>query len=171
VSVGAEKNPLLELPTIDLLARPEESFVDLVERPLFIKGRKPVAGAANGQPQAGAVVGQLFDWQLVGVYTNIHDKKLQALFAREKVKLPKDNFRKLPLGGLLDGWQVQEIDNDKAILNKEGNSKILYLRKAKPKQLPSEAGKLPKPPQPQGVVDPESMPEPEPTDEEEFIDE
>lgn len=172
MSAGAEKNPLSELPTIDLLAQPEESYVDLVERPLFIKGRKPVAGAGNGQPQDGAVAGgQVFDWQLIGVYTSINDKNLQALFAREKVKLPKDNFRKLSAGGLLDGWQLQEIDNDKVILNQDGSAKTLYLRKAKPKQLPGGGNKPQKPPQPQEVVDPESMPESEPIDEEEFIDE
>lgn len=173
LSGGAVDAPLSELPTIDLLAQPEQSYVDFVERPLFIKGRKPVEGAGEGQHQTGgaALAGQ-FDWQLVGVYTNINDNKLQALFAREKVRLPKDNFRKLAEGALLDGWHLLKIEKDKATLNQDGNQKILFLHKPKPKQLPNQMlqnGKQPlKPPHAVSAVEPEEEPI---DDEEEFLDE
>jgi len=32
-----------EMPSVDLTGQPEESYADLVDRPLFIKGRRPVA--------------------------------------------------------------------------------------------------------------------------------
>ncbi len=172
---SAATAPLAQMPTIDLLAKPEESYVDLVERPLFIKGRRPVEGAADGQPQTGAAAPGQFDWQLVGVYTPIGDETLQALFAREKVKLPKDNFRKLAEGALLDGWHVVKIEQDKVTLEQDGNQKVLPLRKAKPKKLLDDEKQLAKPVAQEDVLAAESVEseetEAEPLNEEEFVDE
>jgi len=163
----AAETVLSELPSLDLAAQPEESFADFVERPLFISGRRPVVGGAESQPQAGAVTTGQFDWQLVGVYTPISGEKLQALFAREKPVVPKDNFRKLAEGAFLDGWQVTQIDKNKATLTQEGNQKVLHLNKPKPKLLPAGGAPPPKPEQDPQVMEPEEEPLPD----EEFIDE
>ena len=134
-----------EMPSINLTEQPEESYADLVDRPLFITGRRAV-----NEPEVTKVTpinaaggtNALFDWQLSGVYTQ--GKQLYALFSHAKVKLPKakDNFRKLSVGGQLDGWQVAAIKLDKVILKQGVNDKELPLHKPRPKQMPNpnEAG-------------------------------
>lgn len=139
-----------EMPSVDLAGQPEASYVDLVDRPLFIKGRRPVAELPKQQGQANAVAVK-FDWLLVGVYTS--EKKLQALLVRDTKKVPKDNYRKLPVGSILDGWTLSKIDKDQVVFSQDGSEKILQLRKPKAKQ---EANKTNNPNNPE-----QQQPEPE----------
>lgn len=133
-SASSRSYPIDDVPTVELAGKTEEHYVDLVSRPLFIQGRRPVA--ETGPEQGTALPGSdTFDWQLIGVYT-VKDN-LSALFSREKNPVPKDNFRKLREGGDLDGWKVAEIHKDKVVLSQPGSeTKVLLLRKPKPKQLP-----------------------------------
>src|SRR5664279_943928 len=57
-----------EMPGIELTRQSEESYEDLVAKPLFIKGRRPVdePKAEDAQKPANAMI---FDWELNGVYT------------------------------------------------------------------------------------------------------
>ena len=121
-----------EMPAIELTRQSEESYADLVARPLFIKGRRPVDEPSQEEAQAlGAV--DSFDWQLNGVYTT--KKGLSALFSRSKTKAPKDNYRKITIGADLDGWKLTEIHYDKVILKQGSQQKELLLRKPKSKEL------------------------------------
>ena len=119
-----------EMPHIELNEQPEESYVDLVARPLFIKGRKPID---EPSPEAiqNALVPVIFDWELNGVYTTANG--LSALFSRSKTKVAKDNYRKIGIGAELDGWKIVEIYQDKALLKQGTQEKELLLRKIKPK--------------------------------------
>ena len=119
-----------EMPHIELNEQSEESYVDLVARPLFIKGRKPVD---EPSPEAiqNALVPLVFDWELNGVYTTANG--LSALFSRSKTKVAKDNYRKISIGAELDGWKIVEIYQDKALLKQGVQEKELLLRKIKPK--------------------------------------
>ena len=119
-----------EMPHIELNEQPEESYVDLVARPLFIKGRKPID---KPSPEAiqNALVPVVFDWELNGVYTTANG--LSALFSRSKTKVAKDNYRKIGIGAELDGWKIVEIYQDKALLKQGTQEKELLLRKIKPK--------------------------------------
>lgn len=172
--IKAQSAPADEMPSINLTEQPEESYSDLVERPLFITGRRPVDEPASSTSPTQMVMGGMpanFDWQLSGVYTK--DKRLFALFSHAKVKLPKakDNFRKLSVGESLEGWQVFEIKLDRVILKQAANQKELLLRKPKPKELPpanpAEAGPEAAPapegtPMPDGSVAPDAIPEEQP---------
>ena len=121
-----------EMPGLELTRQSEESYADLVARPLFIKGRRPVDEPSQEEAQAlGAV--DTFDWQLNGVYTT--KKGLSALFSRSKTKAPKDNYRKISIGTDLDGWKLTEIHYDKVILKQGSQQKELLLRKPKSKEL------------------------------------
>lgn len=131
-----------EMPSIKLKDKPEESYVDLVERPLFIKGRRPVEEHAAGN-EATAVSSDKLDWQLNGVYTG--KKGLSALFSRVKIQPGKDNYRKLTINEDLDGWKISEIHNDKVILTLGDEPLELLLRKPKPKEM-SKNPNAPKPP-------------------------
>ena len=124
-----------ELPDVDLTKQPEESYADLVARPLFIKGRRAVAEQPPETAQV-AVVPVNFDWQLTGIYST--EKNLSALFSRSKSKLAKDNYRKITLDNDLDGWKLTEINKDRAVLKQGSNEKELLLRKPKLKALPQE---------------------------------
>jgi hypothetical protein len=121
-----------EMPGLELTRQSEESYADLVARPLFIKGRRPVEEPSQEEAQAlGAV--DTFDWQLNGVYTT--KKGLSALFSRSTTKAPKDNHRKISTGTDLDGWKLTEIHDDKVILKQGSQQKELLLRKPKSKEL------------------------------------
>ena len=119
-----------EMPHIELNEQPEESYVDLVARPLFIKGRKPI-DEPSPEEAKNALVPVIFDWELNGVYTTA--KGLSALFSRSKTKVAKDNYRKIGIGAELDGWKIVEIYQDKALLKQGTQEKELLLRKIKPK--------------------------------------
>ncbi|MDP2901647.1 MAG: hypothetical protein Q8N96_00860 [Methylovulum sp.] len=129
-----------EMPSVDLMRRSEESYADMVARPLFIEGRKPVAEPSPEQLQANAITVK-FDWVLNGVYTTT--KGLSALFSRATTKMPKDNHRKIKQGDSLDGWKLTEIHKDKAMLTLDGSRKELLLRKPKLKQLPQKKSNAP----------------------------
>ena len=125
-----------ELPEIELTKQPEESYVDLVARPLFIKGRRPVDEPSPEAAQAAAK-SESFDWQLNGVYST--KKTVSALFSRSKSKVAKDNHRKITVGDDLDGWKLTEINKDRVMLKQGSNEKELLLRKPKLKALPQGA--------------------------------
>ena len=125
-----------EMPDIELTQQPEENYGDLVARPLFIKGRKPVVEPSPEEAQTVAVANN-FDWQLNGVYST--KKGLSALFSRSTSKVPKDNYRKITAGADLDGWKLTEIHKDSVILKQGTQQKDLLLRKPKSKELSKKA--------------------------------
>jgi hypothetical protein len=143
-----------EMPNIELTRQPEESYVDLVTRPLFIKDRKPVDEPTPEETEANAVA-VVFDWELNGIYTT--KKGLSALFSRSKLKIAKDNYRKVAIGADLDGWKLTEIHTDKVILNQGNEQKELLLRKPTLKDLSKKSNQpnMPNVPQPE-----DSQPQP-----------
>lgn len=130
------KIPLDEMPRIELSRRTEESYTDLVARPLFIKGRKPVDEPSHEGAQ-GVAAANTFDWQLNGVYST--KKGLFALFGRNTAKVSKDNYRRLTLDSDFDGWKLTEILMDRVLLKQGSQKKELLLRKPKNKELPKNA--------------------------------
>ncbi|WP_411726469.1 hypothetical protein [Methyloglobulus sp.] len=171
-AVDKEKKPVAGLPSIQLTKQPETSYVDLVAKPLFIQGRKPVNEPDPvATPIAKAT--ETFNWALNGIYT--YQKNLYALFSRTATKVPKDNYRKITKDNDIDGWKLTEIHKDKVVVSQGGKQKELPLRKPKPKGLASNAGRSliapPVPNQPgqplvpsqqQPIPTPEPVPEPEP---------
>lgn len=148
-----------ELPNIELAKQPETSYEDLVARPLFVKGRKPVEEPEPEQVNAPAPVVVNFDWAVTGIFTG--KKGVSVLLSRAKSKLAKDNYRKIIVGEELDGWKLTEIGKDKVTFAQGSEQKELPLRKPKsktitPKQPPSQA----RPQTPPAVPAPESPQEP-----------
>jgi hypothetical protein len=134
----SKKKVIAELPSIELSKRPEASYSDLVTRPLFIQGRKPVNEPDEAPtPTATAATGT-FNWALNGIYT--HQNKLYALFSRTTAKLPKDNYRKVTKDSDIDGWKVIEINNDKVVVSQGTKELDLPLRKPKPKDEANKNG-------------------------------
>jgi hypothetical protein len=141
-----------ELPKIELTKQPEENYVDLVSRPLFIKGRRAV-DEPRSEAEQGGVKFEKFDWQLSGVYGT--KKTVSALFSRSKAKVgSKDNFRKITVGEEIDGWKLTEINKDRAVLKQGNKEKELLLRKPKSKELPKESSRTVPPPAPAAIPEP-----------------
>ncbi len=122
-----------ELPKIKLMQQPEDSYADLVARPLFIKGRRPVDEPGSAAERAGNK-SESFDWELTGVYGT--QKNVSGLFSRSKARVAKDNFRKITVGDEIDGWKLTEINKDRVMLKQGDKEKELLLRKPKLKALP-----------------------------------
>lgn len=136
-----------EMPGIELTQQSEESYADLVARPLFIKGRRPVDEPSPEEAQA-INTANIFDWQLNGVYST--NKGLSALFSRSTSKIRKDNYRKISTGADLDGWKLTEIHKDRVLLKQGSQQKNLLLRKPKLKNLPKlNTPNIPNSPQPE----------------------
>ena len=110
----------------------EDNYSDLVERPMFIKGRKPVEEPIPEEMAlATAQKTENVNWELIGIYST--PKGTTAFFSRSNGRLPKDNFRKCKLGDTLDGWQLSEINENGVNLTQGTETKNLPLRKMKPK--------------------------------------
>jgi hypothetical protein len=132
-SVEAPKYQIDEMPRVELSRQPEENYADLVARPLFIKGRRPVDEPHSDEEQAIAA-SETFDWMLNGVYSTKNG--LSALFSRTRTRVPKDNHRKITEGNAIDGWTLTEIKKDRVIMMQGNDQKELLLRKPKLKVLP-----------------------------------
>ncbi|MEQ1560579.1 MAG: hypothetical protein ABL933_16790 [Methyloglobulus sp.] len=139
-AVDGKKKSIAKLPALELAKQPEASYVELVNRPLFIQGRKPVPETATTKTPANVATG-VFNWALNGVYT--HKNSLYALFSRTNTKVAKDNFRKVTQNSEIDGWKLTEIHKDKVVVSQGDSQKELPLRKAKPKTPMSGMGQPP----------------------------
>ena len=147
------------LPELDLTATSENDYSDLVERPLFIKGRKPVNEPEPENITAPVKKIEAFNWELTGIFTT--PKDVTAFFSRTNAKVPKDNYRKPKMGEELDGWKVTEINADNIILTQAGETKTLQLRKEKPKSpLQADINK-PQPPSSVAIQQPQTLQIPE----------
>lgn len=116
-----------DLPQLNLPKHNSENFSAVVERPLFIEGRKPIAEAGPADTAQNAEVGQLEDWLLIGVYNK--DKKPMALFGKQN---EAKKYQKLAEQQSIAGWQVHQIQPDRVILQQGVQQKTVMLRKPRP---------------------------------------
>ncbi|PKM12843.1 MAG: hypothetical protein CVV13_03815 [Gammaproteobacteria bacterium HGW-Gammaproteobacteria-3] len=146
-----QKQNIGELPKIDLTRKPEESYVELINRPLFIEGRRPApepesenaaTGADGGAEDQVAVPIEDFDWELDGVY--LHQDTAMALFSRPKKTTGQASHAKKLINESIDGWKLIAIEPDKVVLEQGGKQHELLLRKPKPTKLPPQVKPAPK---------------------------
>jgi len=112
------------LPEVSVLEQSIDAFSEMVEKPLFIEGRKPPTDIVANGDNLPADVGQIEDWLLMGVYSK--NEQPFALFT--KVNESK-KYQKLAIGQSISGWQLQAIEADHVLLEKAGQKKSLLLRK------------------------------------------
>lgn len=154
--------PIDQVPEVDLEAKTEDSYVDMVARPLFLKGRKPIE-ESSAEKDKEQTESESFDWRLDGIYTGKNG--LSALLSRNKEgntapvaagsvppavggtvagsKDKPDKYRRVSVNEDLDGWRLTQIKTDRVVFELGGESKELVLRKPKPKELPPEQNKSP----------------------------
>jgi hypothetical protein len=122
------------LPVLNLAKQASESYNAILEKPLFIEGRKPIPEQAADNP-ATADNGQLDDWLLIGVY--IKGERKLALFRKQN---EAKSFLKITENQTISGWQLLQVQADRVLLQQGAQQKSIMLRKPRP-----QVGKLPMP--------------------------
>jgi hypothetical protein len=120
-------------PELKLDLQTEDSYADLVSRPLFIEGRRPVP-EADPDNSPNAMSSEVLEWELTGVYTT--QQKQSVLLRRIKIQPNQKSHIKISKDQEVDGWKLTQILPDKAVLERGGESTELILRKPKLKELP-----------------------------------
>ncbi len=134
------------LPALNLPKQAAESFTAIIERPMFIEGRRPFPEAAPENAEDGADTSQLDDWVLIGIYNK--DKKDVALFRKQN---EAKTYLKLNEAQTISGWQLTEIQSDRVVLQLGGQNKTVMLRKPRQQLPPRAPRKRPAPPAKPGI--------------------
>lgn len=131
------------LPAFNFLPYPVDHYVEMVNRPLFVEGRKPLeisdsaaeggAGGVNGVEAAAQEVGE-FKLQLTGSMDT--PEGVVALFEDPAAKEPKDKFKHFGVDEEHLGWKIVGIEPDRVIISSGGNQKEIMLHKSSPKAIP-----------------------------------
>jgi hypothetical protein len=129
------------LPELNADTPSAEQYAAVVERPLFIEGRKPIVEEAPKEVQP-VEVGQIDDWQLIGVYTK--STKPMVLFRNQK---EAKKYLKLNEQQNISGWTVLKIMPDQVTLQQGSQQKVVPLRKPRV-QGPAANAKSPTPTKP-----------------------
>ncbi|MDT4331240.1 hypothetical protein ACQE3E_15160 [Methylomonas sp. MED-D] len=132
-----------ELPELPERQRSLENFAEIVDRPVFIEGRRPIADTATSDATAGPDLGQIDDWALIGIYNK--DRNPIALFSKRN---EAKKFQKLNESQSISGWTLKQILADRVVLTQAGQEKAVALRKPRPQTKPPVPGRPPVPPRP-----------------------
>lgn len=115
-----------QLSAIALIKSPLTSYTEMVDRPLFIQGRRSVSTVLDVSiNQEGS---KIEDMTLVGIYSV--ENQLVAAFSKQGVV---KKFVKISAKDDIAGWNVKEVQQDKVILQKGSKQQILLLRAPKEK--------------------------------------
>jgi hypothetical protein len=113
------------------------AFDELVQRPLFIEGRRP--------PQESA--GE--EGPIVKPHTPLNAKLMGVVFSPRSVTAllvdAKGKYKRVKKGGVVDDWTLVELHGDRVILEQGGERQELFLLKKRQK-VPSAAVRAPSPP-------------------------
>lgn len=121
-AVSATQSPVLP-PKAAFKLPDEANYEDILERPLFVEGRRP----PSDEPEEEAPTPVQPDLpapklSLVGVY--ITPKGTTALVRNIATK---DTVR-VRLGDRFEGWEVSEIDDQRLVLKKQNDEHVFELR-------------------------------------------
>lgn len=125
-----------ELPSIDLFKSSIDEYSEMINRPLFVKGRRPIEIDESNDSRP-VIVGE-FNQILIGIFGT--QQGMSALFKNENPVGKESKFNKVYVGDDLDGWKVDEIYNDKVILSQAGSQQQVGLHKPRlePKTITKE---------------------------------
>jgi hypothetical protein len=149
---GQTDSPVEELPNITDSGISAETYSDIVDRPLFVEGRKPLADTSPSESLQSQDSGQIDDWELIGVYDK-GDKPTALFRKRNEAK----KFSKITEEQSISGWLLKQIQADHVLLQQAGQEKSVILRKPRAQIKPPVPGKPPatsRPPQPNTVAKP-----------------
>ena len=120
-----------ELPVID-------SYTDVVERPLFVEGRRPLEKPDDALEQTDKYQGEKLQAKLMGIYSGSDGMTALILDAEGKyVRVKKQDS--------IDGWQVEALFPDRVTLKQGVETQDLKLHKPKPKFSRKPRQRMPTP--------------------------
>ncbi len=124
---GQQQDLSVELPKYIAKIQALESYDEMLERPLFIKTRRPIEGDDMVET-LDQIQGEIKDLELQGIYSV--NGEMTVLFNKKGVGR---NYLKRTSGQDVAGWQIKEIQNDRVVLESKGKEQTVMLRKPKPK--------------------------------------
>ncbi len=118
----------IELPKLSIDKPSVDSYVAMVESPLFIEGRKPVVNEET--MVTNQQIGKIDDLSLVGIYSI--EGQVTALFKQQGTV--NESLKRVE-GDDVSGWRIKQIQPDKVIFEQAGKQQTMMLRalKIKPK--------------------------------------
>jgi len=143
-----------EAPAIDNSLPSLEQYAEMIQRPLFMEGRRPPP--EEEQPAADEAPAEQLPLNLKLMGVVFTPKEKTALFVDEKGK-----YRRVRRNNLVDGWKLQEVREDRVVMTQGSDQKELPLLKPKPK-VPPPAGQ--KPPSGKAQIRGPGQPPPEDAD-------
>lgn len=112
----------------DFTLPPQEQYDEIIERPLMVKGRRPIS--EKTAPSSTVVVTNTkMNMVLMGVVTT--PQGMTAL-----IKDNQGKYQRVRKDGAVDGWSVVDMQEDMVIVDQGGDRHELMLRKPKPKVAP-----------------------------------
>lgn len=114
----------LRLPVLATGQADLSAYTAMVQQPLFHESRKPQAPLPADSSVAIDNSGTLDEWRLVGIIT--HNQQPKALISHS-AKTQKS--QQLAVGQVIAGWTIQRILPDRVVLQRDGQSKTVLLRK------------------------------------------
>ncbi len=125
-----------KIPAFKFLQHPIEYYADLVNRPLFNEGRKPIEEILDDkeskQEELVTAPKEDFKLQLIGNIIT-PDGKAVALFENLQAKALKDRFKRFSKGDEYNGWNIADVRTDRVLINDGINHEEILLRKLKPR--------------------------------------
>lgn len=112
----------ITLPDLEFSGKTLDSYADMVERPLFIEGRRPLS--ETDEPSVKLEESKIDDLLLMGIYSL--EKQLVALFRAKEQS--HDVYLKKRVGDEVSGWQIVEVQSDQVLLERDGKKENLKLR-------------------------------------------
>ena len=120
-----------ELPTIDLFKIPIDDYSDMVNRPLFNKGRRPIE-IEESSDDAPLATGK-FIQILIGIYGT--EQGMTAIFKNNRARGDESKYSKVLVGEDVAGWKVEEIHSDHLVLSQGGGQQQIKLLKPRKKTM------------------------------------
>ncbi len=137
-----------DLPSIKDSKSSAESYTEIVDRPVFIEGRRPLVETSPTETAQTQDAGQIDDWALIGVYNK--GERPTALFSKRN---EAKKFLKITEDQSISGWQLKKIQSDHVVLQQAGQEKSVILRKPRA-QAPGKPTAPPRAPRPNAVAKP-----------------
>ncbi|MEN8260491.1 MAG: hypothetical protein ABFS02_07880 [Pseudomonadota bacterium] len=125
--IGGDTGLLPEsFPNEEIILPPVETYAEIVERPLFLSGRRPMEEQALSADASDQVFTGKLNIQLMGVISV--PQGMMVLFVD-----PKGEYSRAEQDDTIEGWRVKEVQFDRVVLEQGGVVEELLLRKPKPK--------------------------------------
>ncbi len=119
-------------------------YADIVERPLFFKGRRPIV--INDEDTSSIEEIKVVD-KIDYIFMGVTDtpRGLFAFFKNPKAGPDNEKFLRFEQGALMQGWVLKTINHNLVVIENEGKNETIKLRKPlKASSVPINRLKQPK---------------------------